>query len=560
MTKANIIRLIATALVLTITIFVDLNVEHPAWAKDLAFWQPEGQRDIALRYGADLGGGISALLVTDASTGKVIDPASMEATRAIVRSRAQDLATSDPVVQIVDARHILVQMSTVQDAGMMSETLSAEGLVEIVDVGTQDPSALRGTTLETVPAGSLPPESPISTPAPSLTATVAATPTTSLTATLTPTATPAPTAAATATLTATTAATPTVTVTPTPVVTAAPTTTATTTITPTASLTPTAPSTPTEEMEPVTPPTPIYETVLTNDELEHIELKQAYSSEQGSTITYAELRLTSQGATIFDLYAMARAGHYLCVTLDKQVVGCAGLQGSTLIQRDAKGNPLPLSFYASIGKAEIAPFSSIFRSGRLPVPLKVEKVGPVGSTLGQAAVRRIGIAAVIGLAAALALLPAHYRFPGLLADLALVFFGFIGLALCKIIPMPITLPSITGFAVAALLALQAHFTIFERLREGIRANRSLPRTVKNSFSDAWRSIRDTHLALLLFSFVVWVVGAATAAISIRWLGAALAAGALVSAFVTLVFTQLLMSLASNVSQEWLDERKWLLGI
>jgi protein-export membrane protein SecD len=544
MTKANIVRLVAAVLVLAITVFVDLNIEHPAWAKDLAFWQPEGQRDIALRYGVDLGGGLSVQLVADTSMGQTIDPASMEATRAIVRSRAQDLAISDPAMQIVDARQIPVTMSTVQDAGVVSRILSAEGLVEIVDVGTEDPTVLLGTTVETAPAGSLPAESPISTPAPPLTATVVATPTA-------PTATNTPTATTTA---------PTVTMTPTAAVTATPTTTATQTVTPTTPLTPTIPSTPTEEMEPVPPTTPIYETVLTNDELERVELKQAYSSAQDSTITYAEFKPTPQGATILDLYAMARTGHYLCITLDKQVVGCAGLQGSTLVQRDAKGNPLPLSFYAGVGEAEIAPFNSILRSGRLPVPLKVETAGAAEPTLGQATVRRVGIATIIGLAAALVLLPAHYRFPGLLADLALVFFGFIGLALCKVIPVPITLPSITGFAVAALLALQAHCTIFERLREGIRAHRSLPKAVKNSFSDAWRSVRDTHLGLLLFSVVVWAAGAATAAMSIRWLGVALTAGTLVSALVTLVFTRLLMSLASNVSQEWLHEREWLLGI
>jgi preprotein translocase subunit SecD len=543
MTKANIVRLVATVFVLAITVLVDLNIEHPAWAKDLAFWQPEDQRDIALRYGVDLGGGLSVRLVADTSMGQTIDPASMEAARAIVRSRAQDLAISDPTIQIVDARHTLITMSTVQGADVVSRTLSAEGLVEIVDVGTEDPTVLLGTTLETVPAGSLPPESPISTPAPPVTATVVATPT-----------------APTATITSTAAITPTVTMTPTAAVTATPAMTATQTVTPTTPLTPTTPSTPTEEMEPITPTAPIYETVLSNDETERVELRQGYSSAQDSTITYAEFKPTSQGATILDLYAMARTGHYLCITLDKQVVGCAKLQGSTLVQRDAKGNPLPLSFYARVDETEFAPFGSIFRSGRLPVPLKVESVGAAEPTLGQTAVRRIGIAAIIGLAAALVLLPAHYRFPGLLADLALVFFGFSGLALCKIIPVPITLPSITGFAVAALLALQAHCTILERLREGIRAKRPLPRAVKNSFPDAWRSVRDTHLGLLLFSFVVWAAGAATAAMPIRWLGVALTAGTLVSAFVTLVFTRLLMSLASNVSQEWLHEREWLLGI
>jgi SecD/SecF fusion protein len=190
----------------------------------------------------------------------------------------------------------------------------------------------------------------------------------------------------------------------------------------------------------------------------------------------------------------------------------------------------------------------------------VEKIEPAEPTLGKATVRRIGIASIVSLAAVLVLLPAHYRFPGLLASLSLLVFGFVCFALCKIIPLPVSLPTLAGLGVSALLAIRAHLTTLERLHEEVRGARPLKRAIKNSLEQAQLSIRDTHLALLLVSIGLCIVGLATAALAILWLGAAVLAGALASAFAGLVVTPLLMSLASNVSQDWLDERKWLVGI
>jgi preprotein translocase subunit SecD len=210
--------------------------------------------------------------------------------------------------------------------------------------------------------------------------------------------------------------------------------------------------------------------------------------------------------------------------------------------------------------SEIEAVTAILGSGPLPVPLKVASIESTEPALGKETVRSVGLASIIGLAAALVLLLAHYRFPGLLAGLSLVVFGFTCFALCKVIPLPISLPSLTGFGVAVLLALRAHLTILERLRDEIRVGRPLKRASGNGLDQARPSVLHTHLALLLVAIITCIVGLASAALPMLWLGSAMLAGTCASGFATMVITPLLVSLASNAPQEWLQERGWLVGI
>ena len=65
MKKTETWRLVVIILVALVALFAALNIEHPDWAKNLLFWQPESQRDIALRLGLDLQGGLQVLLAAD---------------------------------------------------------------------------------------------------------------------------------------------------------------------------------------------------------------------------------------------------------------------------------------------------------------------------------------------------------------------------------------------------------------------------------------------------------------------------------------------------------------
>jgi preprotein translocase subunit SecD len=105
-------------------------------------------------------------------------------------------------------------------------------------------------------------------------------------------------------------------------------------------------------------------------------------------------------------------------------------------------------------------------------------------------------------------------------------------------------------------------SIAERLRKQIRAGQPLPKAIESSFSNAWPSIRNTHLILLLFAIIAWAVGTMVVAQTIRWLGISLVAGTLTSLFVTMVFSRSLMSLIFGIdaAQAWVNEHKWLLDI
>jgi protein-export membrane protein SecD len=519
MTRENIARLIATVVVVAAVVFVSLDIDHPKWAVDLAFWQPERERDITIKYGSDLGPNVQVLLALDVPEDESPLPGAMEQVQAVLRGRAKSLTGADPTVQVVDDRHILVTVLGVLDTDVLSSTLQAEGMVEIVDAGSAPPYDLAGGHIYT----SLNPP-PMPEPTPESTAPITPTTATTATAPLTPTESVSP----------------------------------TDTVSPTDVVSPTDETAPVAETETPVDIPQVYQTIVTSYDLNAIELRDGSPNSQVNVPYHVAIWPTDQGAQALDAHAMAAPGQYLGVVLDKQGIAYNGLPQTPQLLFTTSGGPF--AFLPLVVESEVDAVRAVLGSGPLPVPLKVVSVESVEPALGKETIQSAGIASIIGMAAALVLLLAHYRFPGLLAGLSLVVFGFTCFALCKVIPLAISMPSLTGFGVAILLALRAQLAILERLREEIRAHRPLKRAVQYSLDRAQPAIVRTHLALLLVAIAVSAVGLASTALPILWMGTALIAGACASGLAALVITPLLVSLASNVSQNWLDERGWLLGI
>jgi protein-export membrane protein SecD len=513
MTRADIARLIATVVAVATVVFVSLDIDHPRWTEDLAFWQPERERDITIKYGPDLGPNVQVRLALDVTESESPLPGAMEAAQAVLRDRAKSLVGADASVEIVDSSHILVTLLDIVDSDVLSSTLQAEGMVEIVDTGQESPYNLAGRSIYT----SLdPPPMPEPTPQP--------------TAPITPT-------------TVTTATAP---VSPTD------------TLSPTEILSPTDATAPVVETETPIDIPQVYNTVVTSYELEAIELRSGPPNPQTNVPYHVAMWPTDQGAQALDAHAMVAPGQFLGIVLDKQMIAFNGLPQTFQPLFTASGGPF--AFLPLVVESEVEAVTAVLSSGPLPVPLKVVSIESVEPALGRETIHRIGVASIIGLAAALVLLLAHYRIPGLVAGLSLVVFGFTCFALCKVIPLPISLPSLAGFGVAMLVALRTHLTILERLRDEIRIGRHLKRASRNGLEQARASVLHTQLALLLVAIVICIVGLASAASAILWLGSAMLAGACASGFATMVITPLLVNLVSDVPQEWLQERGWLLGI
>lgn len=148
MRKTKTWRLVVIIVVALVSLFVDLNINHPAWAESLLFWQPEGQREIALRLGLDLQGGLKVLLAANPAEGQEFDRSSMETARRIVENRVNSLGLDEPVVQAQGERRIIVELPGVENPERAVETIKGTALLEFVDAGRPlPPDTVITTTL-----------------------------------------------------------------------------------------------------------------------------------------------------------------------------------------------------------------------------------------------------------------------------------------------------------------------------------------------------------------------------------------------------------------------------
>ncbi len=142
-------------------------------------------------------------------------------------------------------------------------------------------------------------------------------------------------------------------------------------------------------------------------------------------------------------------------------------------------------------------------AGALPVPIKLIEQRNVGATLGAESVQKSIQAGLIGLLMVILFMAVYYGRLGILADIALVVYGLITLALYKLIPITLTLPGIAGFILSIGMAVDANILIFERMKEELRDGKSRPVAMELGFGRAWDSIRDANTCTLITCFILF---------------------------------------------------------
>lgn len=152
------------------------------------------------------------------------------------------------------------------------------------------------------------------------------------------------------------------------------------------------------------------------------------------------------------------------------------------------------------------------RGGALPVPVEIVENRTVGATLGRDSIQRSIYAGLGGLILVLIFMVAYYRLPGLIADIALIVYALLTLALFNLLGVTLTLPGIAGFILSIGMAVDANVLIFERTREELRSGKTLYRSVESGFYRAFGSILDGNLTTGI------------ACIALFWLGTGLVKG------------------------------------
>ncbi|MDP2820939.1 MAG: protein translocase subunit SecD [bacterium] len=146
-------------------------------------------------------------------------------------------------------------------------------------------------------------------------------------------------------------------------------------------------------------------------------------------------------------------------------------------------------------------------AGALPVPITLVSEQTVGPTLGQISLDSSVKAGLIGFIAVIIFMILIYRFPGLIASIALIMYVIFVLAIFKLIPVTLTLSGIAGFILSIGMAVDANILIFARTKEELKEGEDLNSAVENGFKRAWPSIRDGNATTLIVAVILFAFGA-----------------------------------------------------
>ena len=183
--------------------------------------------------------------------------------------------------------------------------------------------------------------------------------------------------------------------------------------------------------------------------------------------------------------------------------------------------------------AQAKDFALKLNSGALPVPITLAQESSIGASLGSDAISRSLIAGLIGLGLLFIYLTSYYRVPGLLASIALLLYAALNIALYKLIPITLTLAGVAGFIISLGISTDTNILTFERLKEELRLGKPLAIAVQQSFRRSWTSIRDSHIAGLISSSVIFLFGSG----SVRGFALVLFLGTLLSLFSAITVTR-----------------------
>jgi SecD/SecF fusion protein len=261
------------------------------------------------------------------------------------------------------------------------------------------------------------------------------------------------------------------------------------------------------------------------------------------------LEFQGQGALLFEqITGRLQPNLPLAIFLDDELISAPNVQ-SQITNGQSVINGLDLD--------EAKTLRIQLKEGALPVPMREISSTGIDATLGENTLVKTVQAGLIGILAVMAFMILLYRLPGVLASLALISYMSIVLAIFKLFPgepVTITLAGIAGFVLSVGMAVDANVLVFERMKDELRAGRSLASAIDHGFDRAWTSIRDSNVSTLITSAILLWFGDRFDADPVKGFAITLAIGVGVSMFSAIVVTRTLLRLTVGSP---LAKKMWL---
>jgi preprotein translocase subunit SecD len=190
----------------------------------------------------------------------------------------------------------------------------------------------------------------------------------------------------------------------------------------------------------------------------------------------------------------------LAIVLDSVVQSAPEIQQPSFTRDE-------ISISGAFDESEAKDLALVLRYGSLPLELERQTVQTVSASLGEDSLRAGIFAGLTGLALVAAYMVVYYRALGVVVILGLAVWGSLLYTVVSWLGetqgLALTLAGVTGIIVSIGVTVDSYVVFFERLKEEVRAGRTLRSSTERAFKRAFRTILTADVSSFLGAAVLW---------------------------------------------------------
>jgi preprotein translocase subunit SecD len=256
-------------------------------------------------------------------------------------------------------------------------------------------------------------------------------------------------------------------------------------------------------------------------------LVDAQPSFQGNE-PVVSFRFDADGAKRFADATRENVGKPFAIVLDNKVIS------APVIREPILGGSGIISGSFTVQSA--SDLALLLRAGALPAPITILEERTVGPSLGADSIHAGATACFVGVGLVVVFMILFYGLFGVFADIALFFNLCLMLGSLSLLGATLTLPGIAGIALTMGMAVDANVLIYERIREEVRAGRTMLSSLDAGFTRAFGTIVDSHVTTLVAGALMFWLGSGP----VKGFAVTLSIGVLTSLFSAILVTRLLI--------------------
>ena len=248
---------------------------------------------------------------------------------------------------------------------------------------------------------------------------------------------------------------------------------------------------------------------------------------------YVAITFDNIGAALFEKITEENTKKRMAIVLDGTVYS------APVIQEKISGGRAQIT--GRFSQDEAKDLAIVLRAGALPAPVQIIQNVTVGPSLGQDSIDAGIHAALLGTFLVILFMAIYYKLSGVIADVAMILNVIILLGALGMINATLTLPGIAGIILTIGMAVDSNVLIFERIREELRAGKTVRSAIDSGYDKAFVTIIDSHVTTLITAAVLFQFGTGP----IKGFAVALSFGVVINLFTALVGTKVVFDLMTS---------------